>query len=166
PNQIEMLYKAIYDKPPKIYILTSTVAVYFDQYKKYILQEDTKISNGYIDKDCFSTNYKKYSYGKFHCEAFVKNQSQIPYVILRLPFVTGPEDFSFRLAYFINRIRKGKITLPDDAQNIQQVFSGDLPKVVMEILNNFGKFQNQTINITPNAISVLDYIKILAEAMN
>jgi len=165
PQQIEMIYESLYDKPPLIYIMTSTVAVYFDMYNQKILKEkDTPL--GFQDESFFDAGFIKYAYGKYKCELFLKKQSRFPFIILRLPFVSGPEDFSFRLAYFIHRIRQGKIVVPENTVNIQQIFSDDIPKVLLEILKKIESYSNQVVNITPNAILVSDFIQILAESMN
>ena len=166
PQQIEMIYESLYDNPPRTYMLTSTVAVYFDQYNQSILNENDQIPSGFQDELFFDAGFINYAYGKYKCELFLKNQSRFPYIILRLPFVAGPGDFSFRLAYFIHRIRKGEIVIPENAVNIQQLFSNDIPKVVFELSKKIELFSNQIINITPDAILVSDFIKLLAETMN
>ncbi|MBF0117987.1 MAG: hypothetical protein HQK79_04075 [Desulfobacterales bacterium] len=142
PQQIEKLFETV--KGFLLYILTSTSAVYIDEY--------------------FPLNIKSYGLLKIACENFVK-ESGFPYLILRLPFVTGPNDFSGRLLYYINRIKNGIVIVPENAKTLQQVYSEDIPNIWSEACSRFEIMCNKEFNVTPLPIEIETYLSIIASVM-
>jgi nucleoside-diphosphate-sugar epimerase len=164
PWQIEGLWAGLTRQEMiKLYVLTSSSAVYLDQYTKGMLREDDS-GEDYLIKDdsilSFPEEVLPYALGKRACEEFLK-QLPVSELIIRIPVVTGTSDFAYRLAYFLHRAEKGEFIVPAAGVRLQQVFSDDLGSVYLEAVNRFMNFQNKVVNVSPDSISLEEIIKIV-----
>lgn len=81
---------------------------------------------------------KKHSYqfGKRQCEAAFAQENKFPSLLVRLPFILGPDDYTRRLEFHIERIEKGEsIFFPDIGAYTSFCFSEDAARFLHQTRN-------------------------------
>lgn len=67
-----------------------------------------------------------YQFGKRQCEAAFAQENKFPSLLVRFPFILGPDDYTRRLEFHVERIEKGEsIYFPDASVYTSFCFSED-----------------------------------------
>ena len=106
-----------------------------------------------------------YGKSKKKCEEIIK-QSKIPYTILRMPIVFGPEDDAY-ITKIIRLINSEKsIPIPGDGKyTVQPVFISDVVNSFKEIISN-DQFNNKLLTIASPPRSLNDLIDDFGKILN
>lgn len=104
----------IFSGHTKKFIFTSTVSVYSQEGD---LHEDDFNPKTY-KYDKILTREENYGEAKRQCEAVFFNQDTMPVVAVRFPIVMGPDDYTERLKFYVDKIKNSEpVYLPNlDAQ--------------------------------------------------
>lgn len=104
----------IFSGHTKKFIFTSTVSVYSQEGN---LHEDDFNPKTY-KYDKILTREENYGEAKRQCEAVFFNQDTMPVVAVRFPIVMGPDDYTERLKFYVDKIKNSEpVYLPNlDAQ--------------------------------------------------
>lgn len=94
----------IFSGHAKKFIFTSTVSVYSQRGN---LHEDDFNPNTYR-YDKILTREENYGEAKRQCEAVFFNQNTMPVVAVRFPIVMGPDDYTERLKFYVDKIKNGE----------------------------------------------------------
>lgn len=97
---------AIFKHKAKRYILTSSLSVY-DFGKGVLHEQDVDTHHYTIDKDPEAK--LSYGEGKRQAEAVFFQQADFPVAAVRFPIVLGPNDYTKRLHFHIERVLSGKV---------------------------------------------------------
>jgi nucleoside-diphosphate-sugar epimerase len=78
-----------------------------------------------------------YQFGKRQCEAAFAQENKWPTLLVRLPFILGPDDYTRRLEFHIERIEKGlSIYFPDIEAHTSLCFSEDAARFLTQTLKD------------------------------
>lgn len=94
----------IFSKITKKYIFTSTVSVYGQQGNLHESDFNPKIHK--YDKTL--TREEDYGEAKRQCEAVFFAQDLMPVVAARFPMVVGPDDYTERLKFYVDKVKNGE----------------------------------------------------------
>ncbi len=162
PEQVELLLDAVCRGGTRpLYVLTSSSAVYLDRFVQGPLDEGQRPPCDLSVSAAFPAEVVPYARGKIRCEEVVE-ASGLPYVLLRLPFVTGAGDFALRLAYFLHRLERGFLLAPPTGGWLQQVYAADLPAVFAEAVRRGGDWEAVTVNVAPPPLTLEELAALLA----
>lgn len=94
----------IFSANTKKYIFTSTQSVY---------NPGQNLAEGVFDPkkhvyDKILTREENYGEAKRQCEAVFFAQTKMPVVAVRFPIVMGPDDYTERLKFYVDKIKKGE----------------------------------------------------------
>jgi nucleoside-diphosphate-sugar epimerase len=137
------------------YVLTSTISVYHDGYIDFeqhgpLREEDLPLDA--IGWD-YPPGHEEYAVGKRHCEKVLREHPDFPWSIVRVPPVMGPEDWTMRFWFMLQRVLDGQpIPLPDGGLNIfRNVYSEDLAQAFIDILDE-PKTRGGTYNVAQSEL--------------
>ncbi|MCM2352355.1 MAG: NAD-dependent epimerase/dehydratase family protein [Pseudobdellovibrio sp.] len=94
----------IFSKNAKKFIFTSTVSVY--PLKGNLHEDDFNPQTHKYDK--ILTREENYGEAKRQCEAVFFNQNTMPVVAVRFPIVMGPDDYTERLKFYVDKIKNSE----------------------------------------------------------
>lgn len=94
----------IFSDKTKKYIFTSTVSVYSQ--KANLHEDDFNPKTHKYDK--ILNREENYGEAKRQCEAVFFSQSTMPVVAVRFPIVMGPDDYTERLKFYVDKIKSGE----------------------------------------------------------
>jgi len=106
--------------------------------------------------------FTPYGKSKVAAEKILKD-SRIPFVIVRPPFIGGPNDKNV-LEEFSRRLETGKLPLVGRNGKLGYVDARDLSKVMIEAMDN-EKMLNQAINVQGQAVGFHEFIYLLSEKL-
>ncbi|MBI4513793.1 MAG: NAD-dependent epimerase/dehydratase family protein [Gemmatimonadetes bacterium] len=92
-----------------------------------------------------------------------------PAVVIRLPVVMGPRDYSLRAWAYWRRLREGgPILLPDGARDVHRfVYSGDVVRTVVRILESGATHAGQAFNLAQREIvSLREFVERSARVLD
>lgn len=158
-NQIAMNGKdvqrtlALFNQIP-LYILTSSQAVY--EFKSNLVESD------YISKDydLQLTDINSYSEGKKSAESILLKLRVAKSAILRFPIVVGRNDYTKRIDFYFNKIRKSEeITSYNPENKLSLITEEDASDCIVSILrqNRHGIF-----NVKSGDIKFKDLMDLIA----
>ncbi len=129
-NHVKILYETLNKKKLKNYIFISSGAVYKNS-STLPFQEDRDIGENKYWKD--------YGLNKIEAEEFLKEKfkkENFPFIVLRPPYVYGPNNYIYREAYLFERILEDKkIIIPKDGETkVQFIHVSDLANMVITLL--------------------------------
>ena len=154
------------------YILTTSAVVYmnaetFDQpFNEAQADLETIIATDSTDP--WMEGLVKYANNKVAAEKLLSSQSDVPYTILRPPFVAGPEDRLGFARFYCQRLLDGKplILTNGGSQPFQPVYRRDLAKAFILALGN-DRAVNQAYNIAQESVcSLADWVKLVAQCLD
>jgi nucleoside-diphosphate-sugar epimerase len=90
----------------KRYVFTSTGSVYDFKNDHVLVEED--FNNADYPLNLTPTNPVNYQEDKRQAEVVFNNQKYFPAVMVRLPIVLGPDDYTNRLNFHIDKIQNGE----------------------------------------------------------
>ena len=94
----------IFSKTAKKFIFTSTLSVYSPGANLH--ENDFNPKTHKYDK--ILTREENYGEAKRQCEAVFFNQDTMPVVAVRFPIVMGPDDYTERLKFYVDKIKNGE----------------------------------------------------------
>lgn len=94
----------IFSSRAKKFIFTSTVSVYSQ--RGDLREDDFDPKTHLYDK--VLTREENYGEAKRQCETVFFAQSSIPVVAVRFPIVMGPDDYTERLKFYIDKVKNGE----------------------------------------------------------
>ena len=148
-----------------LYIFTSTVGVYQNQY----LTRDLLYEHEYQPTlDTRAGPLNDYEVGKIQCESKVAQNKDLPYVILRPSIVIGPDDHALMLYFFLQRILDGgPIILPKlTKRNLRHVYEKDLARIYPMVLQRTYCW-NKAFNVAGNEVlTAEEYLGFIAAYVN
>lgn len=108
-----------------------------------------------------------YAHGKVYAEKFLREQSDIPWTIIRPPIVLGPHDPTLRGHwYFARLMRGGPLLLANGGVNsFRLAYSRDLASAYLLALESAGAV-GATYNVTqPEVVTLRDLLRLAAETL-
>jgi nucleoside-diphosphate-sugar epimerase len=113
-----------YFQSVKRYIFVSTVAVY--QEAKLCSETDFDSTTFDLAKPPSGKSSDSYADGKRRAEAAFTQAQKFPMVLVRLPYIVGPDDYTERLAFYVHRIEDGEnLHVPNPTAKISLIRSED-----------------------------------------
>lgn len=112
----------IFSGHTKKFIFTSTVSVYSQEGN---LHEDDFNPKTY-KYDKILTREENYGEAKRQCEAVFFNQDTMPVVAVRFPIVMGPDDYTERLKFYVDKIKNSEpVYLPNLEAQMSFIHAAD-----------------------------------------
>ena len=143
------------------YIFISTASVYSNA---GLRPESTFDPKAWIIHDEPTDEEKKnpYQFGKRQAEAVFAQEAHFPVASIRLPFILGPDDYTRRLAFHVERVEQGQpIYMPNPKAKISLVQSEDSARFLEWSLKR--DFSGPVNFASPEAIG-LDELLAMIEA--
>lgn len=138
------------------YVFTSTISVYHDGYLDFhahcpMREEDLPLDE--IGWD-YPDGHEAYAVGKRHCEKVLRANPDFPATSVRVPPVMGPEDWTLRFWFLLQRVLDGgEIPLPDGGVNIlRNIYSEDLAQAFVDIVDHPEVTIGKTYNVAQQEI--------------
>lgn len=111
-----------------------------------------------------SNPIEAYQDGKRRAEAVLAQRARFPSVLVRFPFILGPDDYTRRLAFHVERVASGKpIYLPEPEARISFVHAGDAAAFLAWALRS--GFSGPANVASPDAISLRQLIALVETAV-
>ncbi|AZZ37086.1 NAD-dependent dehydratase [Bdellovibrio sp. qaytius] len=112
----------IFSSITKKYIFTSTQSVY--PYGQNLSESVFNPQKHKYDK--ILSRDENYGEAKRQCEAVFFNQNNMPVTAVRLPMVVGPDDYTERLKFYVDKIKNGEsVYFPNIESQISLIHSDD-----------------------------------------
>lgn len=113
---------------------------------------------------------KELEYGarKRHCEKWIIENFEIPYVLMRIPAIMGEDDPTGRIWWWIQRVSDNRgIVIPSKVENpFRTLYSGDAAKAFLDSMKS-DKTINQTYHIASHEIfTSRSWVRILSKILN
>ena len=142
------------------YVFTSSQAVYLSAAN---IAEDQFDPKSYRFAE-IATSPTHYAEGKRQCEAVLFSQTDLPVTAVRLSVVTGSDDYTGRLQWHIDRIKKrDPIFLPDLNAQISLIHSDDAAMVLCALMT---KSVFAPINVaSPEPVRLSDLIDVIGRVV-
>lgn len=115
------------------YIFISTASVYDGGSK---LREDAFEPKMWpVETQPSEENRLSYQFGKRQAESVFAQQDKFPVAMIRFPFIVGPDDYTRRLSFHVERVQKGQpIYFPNIKAKISMVSSDDATDLLLRSL--------------------------------
>jgi nucleoside-diphosphate-sugar epimerase len=138
------------------YVFTSTISVYHDGYLDFhahcpMREEDLPLDEiGWN----YPEGHEAYAVGKRHCEKVLRAHPEFPATSVRVPPVMGPEDWTLRFWFLVQRVLDGgEFPLPDGGVNIlRNIYSEDLAQAFVDIIDHPEATRGKTYNVAQQEI--------------
>jgi nucleoside-diphosphate-sugar epimerase len=104
-----------------------------------------------------------YQFGKRQAEAVLAQQAPFPVLLVRFPLLVGPDDYTHRFAFHVERIAQSKpIFLPNPAVKISAIHAEDAAGFLNQTLN---RDLTGPLNVAaPDTLSLKDLIHKIEQA--
>ena len=108
------------------YLLVSTGSVYLEGHvdiSRHCPYDETAVNWDSLEYD-YPPNEDPYAVGKRHCEKWLlENAGTLPFTIIRIPAVMGPEDPTGRMWWWVQRaLDGGPVVVPSELQGAFRTF--------------------------------------------
>lgn len=127
PHEIEQTVAALRGRVAR-YVLVSTGSVYADIHP-YPIREDAPMQ-GCTPEQARDTSMETYGQRKAECERALNRlgaDAGMTVFIGRPTVVYGPHDYTDRMHFWLESVRRGRVTLPDDGMSIfHLIYAPDL----------------------------------------
>ncbi len=141
------------------YLFVSTGSVYQDNKLDYVSHCPFKESDvEWSDLDyTYPEGEDPYGVGKRHCEKWLQENSSVPYTIVRIPAIMGPEDPTGRMWWWVQRAMDGRgIVLPlEKRAPFRTLYSVDAAENFIRAIDA-PKAANQTYHIAMQEVMTLE----------
>lgn len=146
-------------KSVKRYIFISTASVYDPG--PSLSESSFDAANWRIkDQPSPEERMNSYQFGKRQAEAVFMQEAPFPVASIRFPFILGPDDYTRRLDFHIERVMKNEpIFLPNSKARISTTFSEDAAKFLVWSLDK--NFSGPINFASPEAISLDELIAMI-----
>ena len=145
-EDVECAVKAIQGKVGR-YLLLSTSSVYLEgmvDFRDHCPYDESVVDWSTLKYD-YPPGEDPYAVGKRHCEKWLDENSTVPYTIIRVPAVMGPDDPTGRMWWWVQRALDGaRVILPTDSLGaFRTLYSRDAAVNIIRALDS-----DQTVNQT------------------
>ena len=129
------------------YLLLSTSSVYLEgmvDFRDHCPYDESVVDWNSLKYD-YPPGQDPYAVGKRHCEKWLDENSTVPYTIIRVPAVMGPDDPTGRMWWWVQRALDGaRVILPTDSLGaFRTLYSQDAAINLIRALDS-----DQTVNQT------------------
>ena len=135
PREIERTMAALRDRVER-YVLVSTGSVYADS-RPYPIREDAPMQDCSAEQ-ARDTSMETYGQRKAECERALTRlaaTADMPVFIGRPVVVYGPHDYTDRMHFWLESVRRGRVTLPDDGMSIfHLIYAPDLARLFVAMV--------------------------------
>jgi 2'-hydroxyisoflavone reductase len=145
-EDVECTVNAIHGNVDR-YLLLSTSSVYLEgmvDFRDHCPYDESVVDWNSLEYD-YPPGADPYAVGKRHCEKWLDENSTVPYTIIRVPAVMGPDDPTKRMWWWVQRaLDGGRLILPTDSLGaFRTLYSKDAAINLIRALDS-----DQTVNQT------------------
>lgn len=143
------------------YIFISTASVYDEGAKR--AEESFEPKLWPVEIQPSEELRKSYQFGKRQAEAVFAQQTKFPVSMVRFPFIVGPDDYTRRLNFHVERVQNGQpIYFPNLKAKISMVSSDDATDFLLRSLTQ--TFTGPLNVASPDELVLEDMMKMIEKA--
>lgn len=157
-NHLDAQASADFFKHVRRYIFISTASVYDSGPDRK--EEEFEPRMWPVEAQPSDAQKQSYQFGKRQAEAVFSQQDRFPVSIVRFPFIVGPDDYTRRLLFHIERVQNGQpIYFPNPKAKISMVSAEDATEF---LLRNLTQTLTGPINVaSPDPIALDEMMKLI-----
>ncbi len=144
------------------YIFISTASVYdggIDLKEEYFAPATWDIQDSPTEEQKSS-----YQFGKRQAEAVFAQEAKFPVTMIRFPFILGPDDYTRRLEFHIERMAKGQpIYMPNAEAHIGMIHAEDAAEFLLRSLTQ--TFTGPINVASPDPLQVKTLLKMIEKVV-
>lgn len=160
-NHLDALASVDFFKHVHRYVFISTASVYDPGSGRK--EEEFEPKTWPLESQPSEEQRQSYQFGKRQAEAVFSQQNNFPVSLVRFPFIVGPDDYTRRLLFHIERVQNGQpIYFPNAKAKISMVSADDATDF---LLGNLTQAFTGPINVaSPDPLALDEMMKLIERA--